>query len=312
MARRKKETVEFRFYEVPQGEAALALYGESWDRTYGHDEFRLHFHNLMEIGICQRGEGVIYLDREKYRYQDGTITVIPENFPLITISDGEETNYCEYLFFDLKLAVAELFPDNIIFQNELVDAISKTPLVLDKGENKELTRLIDSYITESKEKKAYYTQKCEAIIRAIVLEIMRESLKGTNLIIEPSNSTNMSQISKSLDYINEHFAEPIKAQHLAEACGLSETHFRRVFEAYINMPPMDYLNLVRIQKACEIMKKGNEPMDVVANMCGFTTGSTFNRNFKKFLGTSPYQWKINPDNYERKLLNFRISALKGW
>ena len=52
-------------------------------------------------------------------------------------------------------------------------------------------------------------------------------------------------------------------------------------------------------------------MDVVAQKVGFTTTSTFNRNFKKYLNTSPYQWKISPENYERKLLNYNISAVEG-
>ena len=104
----------------------------------------------------------------------------------------------------------------------------------------------------------------------------------------------------------------MKAKEIAEVCGMSETHFRRVFEEYINMSPMEYVNLIRIQRACEMMKKTNDSMDEVANKCGFTTTSTFNRNFKKFLNTSPYQWKINPDNYENKLLNYKIQAMKGW
>ena len=53
MGKRRKNTMEFRFYEVPQGEKALVLYGEKWDRVYGHEECFLHFHNLMEIGICR-------------------------------------------------------------------------------------------------------------------------------------------------------------------------------------------------------------------------------------------------------------------
>ena len=56
MAKRKKDTMEFRFYELPQGESALVLCGESWKRVYGHEEFHLHFHNLLEIGICRGGE----------------------------------------------------------------------------------------------------------------------------------------------------------------------------------------------------------------------------------------------------------------
>ena len=122
----------------------------------------------------------------------------------------------------------------------------------------------------------------------------------------------MAQIASALDYINKHYQEPMKASQLAELCNMSETHFRRVFEEYINMPPMEYVNLIRVQKACELMKKSNISMEHVAIKCGFTTPSTFNRNFRKFVGTSPYQWKINPENYAHKLLNFRISALKGW
>jgi len=99
---------------------------------------------------------------------------------------------------------------------------------------------------------------------------------------------------------------------LAAVSNLSETHFRRIFEKSMNMTPVDYLNLVRVQMACEYMRKNNDPMERVAEKCGFRTVSTFNRNFKKVIGLSPYQWKIHPENYESKLLNYKISAFKGW
>lgn len=66
------------------------------------------------------------------------------------------------------------------------------------------------------------------------------------------------------------------------------------------------------KNACEYMLQTEESMDQIARKVGFTTVSTFNRNFKKFLDISPYQWKIKPDNYERKLQNYHITALKGW
>ncbi len=99
---------------------------------------------------------------------------------------------------------------------------------------------------------------------------------------------------------------------MAASCNMSEAHFRRIFVETINMSPIDYLNLVRIQNACQIMNKTDHSMEVVASECGFTTFSTFNRNFRKFLNTSPYQWKKNKDNYENKLLDYNINALKGW
>ena len=87
--------MEFRFYELPQGESALVLCGESWKRVYGHEEFHLHFHNLLEIGICREGDGNMYLDEDIYQYHDGDITFIPENFPHVTVSYGEVVNFWE-------------------------------------------------------------------------------------------------------------------------------------------------------------------------------------------------------------------------
>ena len=78
------------------------------------------------------------------------------------------------------------------------------------------------------------------------------------------------------------------------------------------MAPMDYVNLVRIQKACDLMTRDDSSMDVIAQECGFASVSTFTRNFKKMLKTTPYQWKLNKSNIRSNLLTYNISALKGW
>ena len=145
----------------------------------------------------------------------------------------------------------------------------------------------------------------------LVTEILRRNESDSG-VKEVRKKNGVGQIAEALDFVKNEYAQNIKIADLADACHMSETHFRRVFEAYMNMSPMDYINLIRIQNACDLMKKSNDSMDVVAQKVGFSTTSTFNRNFKKFLDTSPYQWKIKPENYERKLLNFKISALKGW
>lgn len=309
---KKKNTMEFRFYEIPQGEAALVLCGESWIRIYGHEEFQLHFHNLMEIGICRNGIGDMYLHDEVHRYEDGVITIIPENYPHVTISDGEDANFWEYIFLDVRSGVEELFPGNPIYQEEVLKSLNKRAVMLKGQENPQMTELINEIIRETKEKKSFYRKKIAMYVKALVLEIMRHDTE-ISVAEEPAvKGSNMAQIAAALDFINKNYAVQFRAADLAEICNMSETHFRRVFEEYINMSPMDYVNLIRVQKACDLMKKSNDSMDLVASKCGFATTSTFNRNFKKFLNTSPYQWKINPGNYENQLLNFRISALKGW
>ena len=80
MAKKKKNSIEYRYYEIGQDEYVLALFGESWVRDYGRDVDGFHFHNLMEIGVCHEGHGEMGYEEGKRPYHPGTITVIPKIF----------------------------------------------------------------------------------------------------------------------------------------------------------------------------------------------------------------------------------------
>lgn len=310
MATKGKGTIEFRFYDVPQGEAALVLCGKSWIRRYGAGETNLHFHNLWEIGVCRYGKGELQLNDQINHYNDGDISIIPENFPHITRSAGEKDNYWEYIFFDFRSLIEEMFPNNKTFQINAINSLSKKAVLMNSGKNPVVRDCIDAIIREAQMHKAYNQKVIFLMLQNLVIELLR--MQSSLPEVKENKSTSMSQVIDAIEYIDKHFGEAIKAADLAAICSVSQTHFRRQFEKHMNMPPMEYLNLIRIQKACEFMKKTNESMDVIAQRCGFANFTTFNRNFKRFVGTSPYQWKINPDSYEHKVLNYNISALKGW
>lgn len=312
MPKKKKETMELRVYEVPQGHTVLTLYGDAWVRTYGHEQQNLHFHNLCEIGICRYGSGLLKTQDGETEYSDGTITVFPANFPHTTFSYGREENFWEYLFFDPKVIVNELYADSPVYAKEVVDVLNNNYLIIDENNYADFAELINKVILEAKYKKKFHHIVQNHYMRILIVELMRMHEDVPYYADGPAKTANASQISAAIEYIMNHFSEQIKAVDLANACGLSETHFRRIFDDYVDMSPMDYVNLCRIQKACEMMKKTDEPMDIVAEQCGFSGTSTFNRNFKKFLGITPYQWKIAPENYETNLKKYKISPKQGW
>lgn len=76
--------------------------------------------------------------------------------------------------------------------------------------------------------------------------------------------------------------------------------------------PVRYINLVRIQMACDLLQMSNDSIAHIAYKTGFETLTTFNRNFKKILGISPREWRNHPENYERKLLEYNIQTEDGW
>jgi AraC-like DNA-binding protein len=311
MAKKKKESVELRYYEIPQGDSVLTCMGQEWDRVYGYgnEEKRLHFHNLMEIGICHRGEGTLWLDTEKREYKKDTFTIIPANFPHATISKDGRKNFWEYIFFNPKEIVEEIYPGNILQQNEVLQKLSQRAWLFGREDSPVFGQMVDVILRESGNQKPYYRQMIRNYLKNLVLEMMRNN---PLLVEERKTGDRNIRIIAALELINENYASPIKVKELADACSMSESHFRRIFIENMNMSPTDYLNFVRIQMACEMMKKSDEPIEHVAVKCGFTTQSTFNRNFRKYLDTSPYQWKTHPSNYASKLLKYNISAHRGW
>lgn len=307
---RKKKQLQFRYYEIPQNEPCLALLGETWVRPYGDGVDCLHFHNYMEIGFCYDGAGEVILDEEEIFYSADIFTVIPKNFPHNTESENFSINRWEYLFIDVEAFLRDVYKENPIYADDLTALINNRAWAVKISSYPEMAALIRAIMEEMRYKKEFYAESVSGMIQSLLMNVARMNHKSSSKVRKQSNG--VSRVSFALHHIGKHYAEEMTVGDLAKVSHMSETHFRRIFQQTMNMTPSDYVNLVRIQMACEFMKKSEDSMEMVAEKCGFQSVSTFNRNFKKILGITPYQWKIHPENYEGKLLNYKISAFKGW
>lgn len=310
MAAKKKQEIEFRYYEIPQNEPCIALLGEAWIRPYGEDMDCLHFHNYMEIGYCYDGIGEIVLDDEAVSYKPDMFTIIPKNFPHNTNSYHFSLSRWEYLFVDVEALLREVYREDPLYADDLGAIINNRAWAVEAAPHPEMTELIKTIMDEMRYKKDFYAESVKGLLLSLFINIAR--MNQGKVVKVRKQSRGVSQISFALHYIGANYAEELTIGDLAQVSHMSETHFRRVFQKIMNMTPSDYLNLVRVQMACEYMKKHTDSMELVAERCGFQSVSTFNRNFKKVLNITPYQWKIHPENYETKLLDYKISAYKGW
>ena len=310
MSQKKKEKIEFRYYELPQGEWALVLTGQKWTRIYGRDVMGLHFHNLLEIGYCEGGTGELIFDERTYHFREQMISAIPAHFPHTTISDLGVLGTWQYLFIDAEGFLHEMYKETPLLAQKLIDGVNKNAIFIEVQENKKMAQLVQLLIDELVYKKAFYLESVKGILLALLLEIIR--MNENEVIKNKVNLKRGMQIENALTYVAEQYAFPIKIETLAQVCHMSEAHFRRTFVGYMNMTPTSYIHLIRIQKACELIKKSNDSMHNIAIKVGYPTASTFDRNFKKLLGMSPKAWRNQSDNYESKLLHYNISTLKGW
>jgi len=312
MPRKKKPKIEFRYYRMPDGSPVLALLGEKWAQTYGRDVDYLHFHNYLEIGYCYEGEGVLTLGETDYRFTGKQFTIIPRNYPHTTDSDPGTISKWEYLFIDAEELLHELYQGggNTRRVEQILYRVNSQALLKSADEFPKIAAMIRDILDIMRKTEEFYLEEVKGIIAALLVNIAREG-KGERAPVEISGKMAIP-ISRALDYISLHYMEPLKVEELAEWCHISETHFRRVFSKYMNVGPLEYINLVRIQTACSYLKRTDESVADIASKCGFTTLSTFNRNFKQILGVSPSEWRKRPENYERQLLKFKILPKEGW
>lgn len=80
----------------------------------------------------------------------------------------------------------------------------------------------------------------------------------------------------------------------------------------MHMGPLEYINTVRIQNACEMLRRTDDTVANIAYKCGFFTLSTFNRNFKHSTGVSPVEWRKQPKNFEQQIFKYTVHYEQGW
>ena len=311
--RKKKQVAEFRYYKMPENCALFALLGEKWRQKYERDIDYLHFHNYLEIGYCYEGDGRMILGEEEIQYQGGDFTVIPSNFLHTTNSAPGRLSSWEYLFVDVEKLIEKATAGVPGRMEKLMRRINNRATLVSSEKYPYLGEQIRTIMNIMRGGEAFCQEEAEALMTALLMEVARRNGDGTLGEVKNSGGVKSGNlIFRVLDYISDHYSEPLKVGDIAKWAHISETHFRRVFLAHMNMSPLEYINLVRIQAACEYLKKTDEPVAMIAAKCGFGVSSTFNRNFLQIMGVTPAQWRKRPENYEQQILKYQIRPEEGW
>ena len=250
------------------------------------------------------------MEEEDYPFCGGMFSVIPKNFPHTTNSDEETYSSWEYLFIDVDKFLTDLYHHNHMIADRMIRRVNRKAHFIKVEEKPEIGALIHQIMEIMRKKKELYLEEVKGVILALLVEIARWN-KVENDDREGQGG-NCSIISPALDYIGEFFNQQIKIEELAQMCHISETHFRRNFTECMKMTPVEYINWIRIRTACDELKRTDDFIGDIAVRTGFATLSTFNRNFQKFMGVSPHEWRESPEHYERKLLKYDIKRQKGW
>ncbi|MCR5002843.1 MAG: helix-turn-helix domain-containing protein [Bacteroidales bacterium] len=111
------------------------------------------------------------------------------------------------------------------------------------------------------------------------------SLKQT----EVSNPEQDDKLLKEFtDIINQNLDDPdFGVSSLCEITGLSSKMIYRKIKQFTGHSPVEYIKILRLRKAAEMLKTGKYNVSEAMFACGFTSPSYFARCFEQEYGTSP-------------------------
>lgn len=94
-----------------------------------------------------------------------------------------------------------------------------------------------------------------------------------------------------LHYISEHFTEPLTLETTAHALGISRTHLSHIFSQQLGINFREYINSLRIDRACQLLRDPFYSVSQIACLCGYGNPRTFHRAFLSKCSMPPNRFR---------------------
>ncbi len=157
----------------------------------------------------------------------------------------------------------------------------------DPGQMKTLELMLEAF--QISEQAFGYEMKLRELLSEIWLMLLEQAQPLLRSGKECSRSSD--SIKQMMSYIHEHYSEKISIPELAADAYLSERECFRVFRSCLHMTPAEYIKSYRLQMACRMLARGNEPITAVGQACGLGSSSYFGKVFREYTHCTPSEYR---------------------
>ena len=112
-------------------------------------------------------------------------------------------------------------------------------------------------------------------------------LKDNDLVNAYIKETTITRI---INYIHEQYTDEITLDTIASKFNLSKPHISRLFKKKTGKNFVDYVNILRVDKAMELIKRNKHTIGEISLKVGYTNPRYFGQIFKGITGMTPSQY----------------------
>ena len=244
-----------------------------------------HLHNDIELIACDSGTTTASADLRSVSLEAGDIFVAFPN-QIHYYHDGPERPKGTLILFS-----PDLLPEyGSVFKTQ----IPQSPLIRGAGNDPKIRECLQELVTICAEKNQLTE---EPLARAYLLILFSRLLPQTELI--PAVSCDTDALHEVIRFCTENYMKDISLQTLADALHMSRYYISHLFGQRLNVSFCDYINALRIRRACELLDGGKLSVTEVAYAVGYNSTRSFNRCFKKVKGRTPREYRERQKNVKK-------------
>jgi len=265
-------------------------------RGYLLEEFRLfhlkdakgttmefHYHEFCKVVMLVSGQGGYTVEDQHYALQAGDILLIGSG----QVHRPEFVWGAEYERIIIYISPEFLQKQSTRECNleELFDGTQGHVLRLEERKYKRLFERAGELEEELAEQSYGSSVMANSILLQLLVKLGRNRAKGR---IQQAERPVVSdeRIERMLKYLEEHLAEHLTMEQLAEQFFISKYHMMRLFKKETGVSIYEYLTERRLVFARELIRQGISATESCF-MAGFGTYSSFTRAYGKRFGTTP-------------------------
>ena len=246
-----------------------------------------HYHPEYELVLIIRGKGKKFVGSHVSDYWEGELDFLGPNLPHWYRKDmAEETGGSLVIHFK------EEFIGKGFLQ---IPETQKIRWLFEKSSmGLHFTGMTRTLVAQKMEEMLLLEGIDRLICLLSVLKILSDSSEYTLLSSPESvnlNEKGSDRLEKVFNYVLDHFKEEICVEDLAKVALMSPSGFCRYFKNRTKKNFSHFVNEIRISYACKKLMKEDFSIGYVCSDSGFNNMANFNKQFKRIVKQTPYQFK---------------------
>lgn len=253
-----------------------------------------HRHDFLEFVYVLSGSAMQYFNSRSVRVSAGDFFMINYGEVHKYSPDGDNTFSIINILFkpeflDPSLKGCRGFQDLAAFSGigcNYFNLLASPTSVIFHDDTGEVCGLVERMRLE------YRSQlpKRSELLRAYLTELLILSLRK---IYKRSDSLDCDDriLCPILDYLGQHYREPVTLRSLASAMGYTQSYLSSLFSQRIGVPFSRYLQNLRIAAACQLLSSTDESIEEIALSCGYRDIKFFRSVFRSRLSLSPSEFR---------------------